>query len=323
MHSLRKQVIELIQKGVIPAEKITDALIAVKIAPDGKAWLVFINQLLLWVGGLALAFSVMFFIAYNWNDIGRFTKFGTVETLIVLSILAYWKLGEDKAAGKISLLVATLLLGVLLALFGQTYQTGADPWQLFFYWALLMLPWTLIGCFPALWFVWILLINLSIVLYHQAFNGVFWFMFRSDMSMLWMLFFFNTLALITWELLVNTWRWQSERWVVRVLAIGSGVPINWLVLNDIITRDNSAIIPGFAWVIWLVALFFSYRKLRPDLFMLAGGCLSGIVILVSFLSMHIFKSWNSGGLLFLALLVIGLGTGAAVWLKNVHREWQT
>jgi len=34
-------------------------------------------------------------------------------------------------------MVSTILVGVLLALVGQTYQTGADTWQLFFYWAIL------------------------------------------------------------------------------------------------------------------------------------------------------------------------------------------
>jgi hypothetical protein len=32
---------------------------------------------------------------------------------------------------------------------------------------------------------------------------------------------------------------------------------------------------------------------------------------------------EAGGFLFLALVVIGLGAGAAVWLRNVHREWES
>ncbi len=51
------------------------------------------------------------------------------------------RLGPECTPGKAALLLATLLLGVFLALFGQTYQTGADPWQLFANWALLILPW--------------------------------------------------------------------------------------------------------------------------------------------------------------------------------------
>lgn len=60
----------------------------------------------------------MFFVAYNWNEIGRFAKFGMVEALIALAVLAYWKFGVDTITGKLSLLLATILLGVLLALYG-------------------------------------------------------------------------------------------------------------------------------------------------------------------------------------------------------------
>ena len=323
MTSPRNQIIEFVEQGAIPAEKIVDALTAAKVTPDGQAWRTFIDHLLLWLGGLALAFAAMFFVAYNWNDIGRFAKFGLVEVLIVLAIIAYWKLGEHQVAGKVSLLMATIFLGVLLALYGQTYQTGADPWQLFFYWALLMLPWALIGRFPAIWIIWVVLINLSIVLYHQAFGGLFWLGFGSDMGMLWLVFFFNTLALIAWEFLAKTWRWLSERWAIRLLGVGSGVPMTWLALHAIFDRGDVNISPVLAWAAWLVVLYFIYRRIRPDLFMLAGGCLSGIVVVVTFLSKHMLKDWSTDDFLVLALLVIGLGTGAAVWLRSVHREWQS
>ncbi|MCH9022712.1 MAG: DUF2157 domain-containing protein [Planctomycetes bacterium] len=322
MFSPRNQIIELVEQGAIPTEKIGDALIVAKVAPDGKAWRTIIDHLLLWLGGLALAFAVMFFVAYNWNDIGRFAKFAMVELFIVLAIIAYWKLGEQKVSGKVSLLIATVLLGVLLALYHQIYQTGADPWQLFFNWALLMLPWALIGRFPTIWIVWIVLINLSIVLYHQTFRSVFWFMFGSDAGMLWLLFFFNTLALIAWEFLAQTWRWLSQRWAIQLLGAGSGVPMTWLALHAIFEYENVNIFPGLVWAIWLGALYFVYRKIKPDLFMLAGGCLSGIVVLVTFMA-RLMDDFDEGLFFILALLVIGLGTGASVWLRNVHREWES
>jgi len=323
MISPRSQLIELIEQGAIPVEKIGDALNAAKIAPDGKTWRIFIDHLLLWLGGLALAFAVMFFTAYNWNDIGRFAKFGMVEGFIVIAIVAYCRFGDHSTASKVSLLVATICLGVLLALYGQTYQTGADPWQLFFYWALLMLPWAIIGRFPAIWIVWIVLINISIVLYHQTFRGVFWFMSGSETGMLWLTFIFNTLVLAAWEFLAETWHWLSERWAIRLLATGSGVPLTWLVLHVIFARSDGSFLPGLAWAIWLALMYFIYRKTRPDLFMLAGCCLSGITVSVSFMGKHMLKNGSAGSFLFLALLVIGMGAGAAFWLKNVHQECQS
>jgi uncharacterized membrane protein len=321
MISTRSQIIEFIEKGAIPKEKIGDALVAANLTPDARSWQTFIDHLLLWLGGLALAVAVMFFIAYNWNDFGHFAKFGMVEGFIVLAIAAFCMLGGDTVASKVSLLVATITLGVLLALYGQTYQTGADPWQLFFNWALLMLPWALISRFPAIWIVWVVLINISIVLYHQTFRGAFWIMFGPT-GMLWMVFFFNTLVLSVWELLATRWNWLSERWAIRLLAVGSGCSLTGLVLNAIFDRNYVFDFSGLVWLVWLALMYLVYRKIRPDLFMLAGVCLSVITVSVSFLGKHMLKVGDSGSFLFLALVIIGMGAGAAIWLKNIHQEFQ-
>ncbi|BHH85288.1 DUF2157 domain-containing protein [Desulforhopalus sp. 52FAK] len=321
MISPRSQIIEFIEKGAIPLKNIDEALTALNVMPDGKSWRNFIDHLLLWLGGLALAFAVLFFIAYNWADIGHFTKFAMVEGCIVLAIIAYCILDRDTAASKVSLLIATICLGVLLALYGQTYQTGADPWQLFFNWALLMLPWAIIGRFPAIWIVWVVLINTSIILYQHTFPGALWFMPNSETGGLWLAFSFNTLALVVWEFSKNIWSWLSERWAIRLLAVGSGVPVTMLSL-EVIFSHGGGLISGFVWVIWLGVMLFVYRKVISDLFMLAGCCLAGITVTVSFLGKHLLADGDAGGFLFLALVVIGMGAGAALWLKNVHQENQ-
>ena len=323
MTTLRKQIINLIEHGKIPADKIDAALSTVKITPVPNDWRAFLDAILLWLGGLALAFSALFFIAYNWDDIGRFAKFGMVEVLIVLAVGSYWKLGENKTIGKVSLLVATVFLGVLLALYGQTYQTGADTWQLFFTWALLMLPWAIVSRFPAIWIVWVVLINLSIVLYHQIFRGALWLVIGSEANMLWLTFAFNTVILIIWEYLAIRWHWLSERWGARLLVTGSGIPITWLCVTAIFEHQAGSAISGLVWVVWLGAVYYAYQKIKPDLFMLAGGCLSGIIVVVMFLSKHLLERGGAGAFLLLAFVVIGLGAGAAMWLRNVHREWHS
>jgi len=321
MTSPRNQLIQLIEHGSVPVDRVDDALSAANIIPDGNSWHGFVDRLLLWLGSLALAFSALFFIAYNWDELGRFAKFGMVEGLMLLSIAVYWKSGSRELIGKVSLLVTTILLGVLLALYGQTYQTGADPWQLFFNWALLMLPWAVIGRFPAIWILWAVLINLSIVLYHQTFRSIFGLMFNSGIEVLWALFFFNTIALVVWEYFARSVSWLSERWAMRMLAAGGGVAITWIMLSVIFGSGKNALLSGLVWSAWLLCLYLFYRKRRPDLFMLAGACLTGIVVTISYVSKYLLRSWDAGGLLLLALIVIGLGSGAAIWLKSVHKEY--
>jgi len=323
MTSPRNQIIQLIEQSSIPPEKISEALSVSKVAPDGQSWRSFIDHLLLWTGGLALVFAVMFFIAYNWHDLGRFAKFGLMEGLIVLSVFAYWNLDENEVPAKLSLLMASIFLGVLLALYGQTYQTGADTWQLFFNWALLMLPWAIIGRFPANWILWIALINLSIVLYYMTIRNALWMMFDLDMDVLWWIFIFNTVALVIWELLENRWRWLAERWAPRLLAVVSGFAITWLVLYAIFDYRKVGAVSTIIWLLWLAGLYVVYRLKKPDLFMLAGGCLSGIVVVASFLARHLLDHDDAGGFLLLALIIIGLGTGSAIWLRNVHRKLQS
>ena len=333
MISPRSRIIELVEQGAMPAEKIGDALAAVNAIPDDKAWRTFVDHLLLWLSGLALAFAVLFFIAYNWNGIGRFAKFGLVEVFVVLAVVAYWKLGERRVAGEVSLLTATILLGVLLGLHDQTYQTGADAWQLFVKWVLLMLPWALIGRFAAIWIVWVTLINLSIVLYHRVFHSVAGFMFSSDEVMLWLVFIFNTLALVVWELSARCWRWLAERWAIRLLAVGAGISITRLVIVRIMESryrefDLFSVLMWvdlfsvLMWAVCLAALYVVYRRIWPDLFMLAGGCLSVIVVIVIFCVMHI-PIRVEGQFLILAILVSALGAGAGIWLRHVYRELQT
>jgi uncharacterized membrane protein len=233
------------------------------------------------------------------------------------------KLAENTAASKVSLLVATIALGVLLALYYQTYQTGADPWQLFFNWSLLMLPWAVIGRFAAIWIVWVALVNLSIFLYCLTFGGIFGLVFESEYGLLWLIFLFNTLAFITWKLLAITWPWLSERWAIRLLAVVSGAPLTWLALFSIFDYPEVGGLPVLVWVLWLVAMYFIYRKVKLDLFMLALCCLSAITVAVSFLVKHMDLVGEAEAFLFLAFVVIGMGSGTAFWLKRVHKERQS
>ncbi len=321
MISTRNQLIDLIEHGYVNPEKIDAALSATKILPEGKEWLRFIDQLLLWLAGLAFAFAAMFFIAYNWDEMGRFAKFGMVEILIVVAVLVYWKLDQNKTGTKVALLMASIFLGVLLALYGQTYQTGADPWQLFFNWAFLMLPWAIIGRFPAIWILWITLLNISMFLYSMTFRGSIWFVFDSGVWVFWKLFIFNTIALAAWELLCSRWQWLDERWAVRLLAVASGVSITWMCIFAIF-ESHTSMSPGLVWPLWMIGMYFVYRRLKQDLFMLAGIALSGIVVIISFMGKHMLHGLDAGGFLLIAIMIIGMGAGAAIWLRNLHREFQ-
>jgi hypothetical protein len=62
-------------------------------------------------------------------------------------------------------LLALLAIGGLFAYFGQTYQTGADPWQLFAVWAALALPLCIAARSDVLWAPWALVVMTGISLW--------------------------------------------------------------------------------------------------------------------------------------------------------------
>jgi uncharacterized membrane protein len=317
--SKRTTMVSLIENRNIEKENIPQALREVGVIPAPKAWYHFIDQLLLWFAGLALAFSMMFFIAFNWTAFGRFGKFALVEGSILLTVLLYGYVSEKSLLSKVLLMVSSLLLGVLLALVGQTYQTGADPWQLFFYWAILILPWVVASRFSALWMFWIFLINISLLLYVEAFRGFFGFVFHSEVSFLWIFFAFNTLAWALWEFFSSRVSWLDDTWAIRLLGFVSMSAITSLALSFI--WEESSGLTLLVWVAWLIAVYMLYRVRKIDLFMLALAALTFSIVLINFL-IHLFswRDFNLGYILFIGLVILGLGGGFAMWLKSLQKE---
>ncbi len=328
MKNSRHEIAQLLQSGIIQQTNIDSALSLSKIKPAGTAWLSFIDKLLLWLGMLAITASVLFFIAFNWDEMGRFAKFGLVEILLVISIFLFWKTSPDKQSSKsqspllsqVFLFVASILLGALLAFYGQTYQTGADTWQLFATWCVLMFPWVFASRFPALWLVWLGILNLSISLYFQTFRGAFNFIFSSDNTMLWVLISVNAVALVLWEVLSSRFKWLEGSWARRLIALAFGIPLTTLVIDAIFGRDFNWL-PLFVWTVSMVVIYVFYYLQKTDLFMLAMACLSGITVILGGAGKILFDNIDDiAGFIVMAILVIVLGGISAIWLKNIHKK---
>ncbi|OGB23972.1 MAG: hypothetical protein A3I66_14805 [Burkholderiales bacterium RIFCSPLOWO2_02_FULL_57_36] len=119
------------------------------------------------LGGL----GIIFWIAANWDTLGRFGRFALLEFFFLAMCLgALWK----PAARTPLCLLALLAIGGLFAYFGQTYQTGADPWQLFALWAVLSLPLCLSARSDVLWTPWALIVITAIALWVHAHTGHRW-----------------------------------------------------------------------------------------------------------------------------------------------------
>ncbi len=105
--------------------------------PSLKVWKEFAEKVLL-LGVVFILARIIFFFAYNWKSMGRFFKFAIVELLIIISSFITWKYGLNRNVGKASVTAGSILIGVLLALIGQTYQSGADTYELFITWGIII-----------------------------------------------------------------------------------------------------------------------------------------------------------------------------------------
>jgi hypothetical protein len=139
-------------------------------------------------------------------------------------------------------------------------------------------------------------------------------------KLLWLLFGLNTAALVVWEACAAFGiDWLRERWSVRILATASGGLITALGLHDIVDWRGSSHWGLPLWCAWVAAAYFAYRHWIKDVYVLAGGVLSVIVVAATFLGKHM-KFNDAGALLFIGLVVIGLSAAGGWWLKQVATE---
>jgi len=303
---------EWIGGGRVAPGREHDALRAAGLAPSRADWRLFLSQLSLWLGTAALAAAIIFFFAFNWHALGRFTKFGLVEGVLLVLLAALWRLDFDRPAGKAALVLLSLVTGALLALTGQVYQTGADAFELFAWWALLILPWVAVSRFSPHWLLWLAIANLAV--YFSSDTGL----FADHETPLWIVLALDTAALAAWEAAHRAGiAWLRDDWPPRLVAIPAGFAATALSLFAIL--DGARPAAPLAHIVSIACVLVWYRRVRLDLFMLAGAILSVIVVVAGLMIRHFLGS-QAGGFLIVGLIIVAMAGGGATWLRAVARE---
>jgi len=316
----RSELLAWVAAGHLAVDALPEAFRLAGTLPGPREWRRFLDGLVLWLGVVFLAAAVIFFFAFNWQKLGHYIRFGSVELVLVAAVVATWRLGLERLVGKAALLLATLLVGALLALVGQTYQTGADPWELFATWALFVLPWVAISRFSPLWLFLLLLLNLAVIFYFKTFASLAWDLFSTE-RIWWILAGVNTAAQIIWELTARRGiPWLVERWAVRVIATAAAGLVTVLAVWGIIDRHVAGLAEIGVYSGWLVCAYVVYRHLVLDLYLLSLGALSLITVVAVFLGHNLFHRGEEVGLLVLGLLVLGLSAASGRWLRSVAKE---
>ena len=118
------------------------------------SWQRYLNLLFLLLTVGFLTSGVVTLIAANLDYFSDLAKIYGLQTLFVVTVVLgiYCFIRESRRQAKEKLkwktyslfFVVSVLIGALFALVGQTYQTGADVWQLFAVWTLCQLPFLLL-----------------------------------------------------------------------------------------------------------------------------------------------------------------------------------
>jgi uncharacterized membrane protein len=324
-------VIALGEQRVLGADGIEQALRIAGLAPTAAGWRGRIEQLLFGMAAALFVAGVICVVAANWASIGRWGRFALGQAVPVAVLgLALWR-GLDTLAGKILLTVACGLIGPLLALFGQTYQTGADVDALFRAWALLALPWTLASCFAPAWLLWIVVVEFAAGAWVHTFDlwRFVWFGFLPSWLGACAL---QAALLVLWEVAAHRFDWLSGRFAPRLLAFALLAPLTlsacaavWMTGEDALfggLASGRSLYAGLAmWVATLAAGWLAYRRATIELGMLGLGWLSVTVFAMS-ATVRLVVSTRFGvtGLLLAAAVLFAASAIGRRWLRSLAQE---
>jgi uncharacterized membrane protein len=283
------------------------------------------DQLARWLPrGLAVlaaalgGFGLVMWIAANWESLGRFGRFALLMSFV--GVMGAGAALRPAARTPLALL-AMLGIGALFAYFGQTYQTGADPWQLFALWALLALPLCLGARSDVLWAPWALVVATAISLWTHAHLGHRWRVQPEDL---------RTHAL-AWLLAVVLVGWLSRPlqrftgaglWSLRTAATLAVVMTTATALGGLF---HDTVAPHYALGLLVLGAAGGLLCLRVafDVFVLSAVALSLNTLLVSGLSRLLFDDHRGdpiGSLLLIGLVAAGLLAGSVSLILKLAKR---
>ena len=255
-----------------------------------------------------LGLGLIFWVAANWEVLGRFGRFALLQAVVLLFGLgALWRPAWRAPLG----LLVWLGTGALFAYFGQTYQTGADPWSLFALWALLTLPLALALRSDLLWAPWVLGAFVGIALWIQAHSGHSWQVGPDDLAV-------HAAGWAVALLLVGAMGAPGRSvtgagpWALRTAATLAVVVVTGTALAALFARTVGAhYLLGLGVLAGMAAVFVPRRHF--EVFVLSAVALGLNTLLVAGLGRLLFEGGGAGDPIGRLLL---LGCGAAALLAG-------
>jgi uncharacterized membrane protein len=311
---LRRQQIHLLSRHSNLNETAVEHLLSENVYHDRGEWQRFLRLSTLALGAGFTLSGIIFFFAYNWEDLHRFLKLGVIAGLVVLTASLSLAKTFQPAVRKVLLSAAAVLAGVLFAVFGQIYQTGANAYDFFLAWTLFITIWVVLSDFPPLWLGYVLLWNITLMTYMDQMQRQ-WptVMFFS------VLFFFNAILLIiAFYFSGRSAAFRLPTWLGQTLALATIIFGTLGVVNGIMQPYHPVFPALLAGIVVLYPLALHHGLLLRRIFWPAVIALSIVVISATWFIKISEGSWIY---LFITLFIAG-SIGAVIgYLIKLQRKW--
>ena len=314
----RGALLALAEDGALTPRQLEQAAAVAPLVPARDEWLAGADRVLAVAGVILLAAGLIFFFAYNWDALHRFAKLGIAIAALGACTATALAAPPIGTVWRAALLAASLATGALLALIGQTYQTGADIWELFVAWAALIAPFVLLARSSANWLLWLVVANAGLLRY---LSESWWSRFigaLGDAESLLAIAAFNAVVLLAFELGGHRLLATPRRHIQRVAGLGVLAPLAFGACLSWWDADFRA--AGLAFAVVAVAFAHAYLAHRHDVPMLAQTAFATIAVATSALIRVMPHDVGFFTINLVAVFVIASTGVAGVWLTRLYRE---
>lgn len=313
---------KLAESGELSPGELVRARAVALPAPSRADWLRAMDRLCIFGGFALLAAALVFFLAWNWPHMHRFAKLGLVAGALVATVVTAGVAQPFATVYRAALFGAAVCTGALLALVGQVYQTGADAWELFLAWTLLMLPFAMLARSSACWALWIIVANTA--LYSAVAQGAPWLAFleHAHHGTAFEILFVagaNLVLLLLFERAAAVLLLKPRRYVHQLVALAilgplaTGAAVGWWI-------DRFQLVLA-CFVVVAAAMIFYYYRWRRDLVLLSLGAYAVIAVLTSGL-LKLLPLESAAGVIWynaVAVFVIAASALTGKWIIDLNR----
>jgi len=283
---------------------------------DKSRWATAIDWALLGIGIAFAVIGIIFFFAYNWAQLHPFAKLGLMQALIVLPIVGILLFKPAELVRKLILTAASLLVGVLFAIFGQIYQTGADAYDFFLAWTLFVALWTFTSNFAVLWLIFLTLLNTTIILYIEQVGGEI-----SFTSTCILLFLINAAAGLLFKFMQLRQFADVPNWIVKITALAAATCLTAALVHGIFEKEGVTLYTAVVLGLLTYGSGTWYALKSKSLYLLCLIALSLIIIITAFITRYTLDQHSEMTLLLVSLFIIVSVTFTVQRLIKLNKTW--